>query len=419
MTSAAHASPRQPCRAGCGLRMTVGIAACSLAGLAQACAAVKDLGASGSVADAGNDARADAADAATDVATDGFGGDAATYEPTALFIHASPSLPDVRLCWSIDGVTAATAPFPGSGAMPGSNYPGIPKGGAASLADAHGLAGGTLTLYAVDAESLARNGESEVAMRRPLICPAASSCLRKNLDYWALASIDGSAFSSGANVVVAVSGCWASVLDPAATAERCERLLGPGRGQPARGAAQRAAARAMEGSTAARPRCRSRSSRRRSRPRWATRGSPWRSGPPTGASSWRRSTRRTSCSPRRPSRCRWARRSRSTVPRASRWMRPCWPMRAARPGCRSRRHKRSSIRRRTRAPSSGRRARTSSRSSAILGAAHAFVTTADGGYDGTGLHVARRRGVARARRNLRERRPRSRRRPRRQPEGHT
>src|SRR5580658_3023327 len=65
-----------------------------------------------------------------DVAVDSFVGDVGsspdagmTAPTTVLFVQASPSLPDVRLCWAVGGTIASIVPFPGSGAMPGSNYP--------------------------------------------------------------------------------------------------------------------------------------------------------------------------------------------------------------------------------------------------------------------------------------------------------
>jgi hypothetical protein len=170
--------------------------------------------------------------------SDAFVGDVAnnpdavgmTTPTTALFVQASPSLPDVRLCWStggpvVDGGTVDDVlPFPGSGAIPGSNYPGIPLGGGTGLSDVGVLATGPFTLYAIDAENLARQEQGQAPSScKDLICNAGPNpptpCLRPNLDYWAVDSMPTN-LESGTNVV-AVTGCLASALDPLASTSRC------------------------------------------------------------------------------------------------------------------------------------------------------------------------------------------------------
>jgi len=161
-------------------------------------------------------------DTGSDVVTSGDGG----APSTALFVQASPSLPDVRLCWAVGAAVTGAVPFPGGGAMPGSNYPGIPLGGGVPLGDVSGLSGGPITLYAIDAENLARlqQGQSTPYTCDQLVCGAgtdlAPPCLRMNADYWPLQPIADSVLTPGANVV-ALSGCLASALDPGASVARC------------------------------------------------------------------------------------------------------------------------------------------------------------------------------------------------------
>jgi len=159
-----------------------------------------------------------------DGAVDG-GAEASVPPAHALFVLGSPSLPDARLCWSVNGVVPQVVPFPGAGAMPGSNYPGIPLGGAASLdGDASLPVGTQLTLYAIDAENLARleQGQATQDTCDKLICGQGVNlmppCLRYGLDYWPVAPT--SAVVPGSNVV-AIVGCLASGLDPTATTARC------------------------------------------------------------------------------------------------------------------------------------------------------------------------------------------------------
>jgi hypothetical protein len=122
---------------------------------------------------------------------------------TIAFVHASPDLPAVRLCWTAPGSQQAMAvpAFPADNLMPASDYPGIPVGGAAwgtfpsNLAD---LNGGTV--YAVSASNIA--GNTHTCDR--LICND-PGCVASN-DYWSLGTIAPGVLNSGPNVV-AIAGC--------------------------------------------------------------------------------------------------------------------------------------------------------------------------------------------------------------------
>jgi hypothetical protein len=139
----------------------------------------------------------------------------------------------VRLCWASSGTLTTSVPFPGGGVMPGSNYPGVPLGGVASLSDATPLLGADLTLYAVDAENLARLEQPQLEQGIPestcdqIICPSQQGsnptppCLRYNFDYWPVSAITGGSVREGMANVVALGGCFPSALDPNATATRC------------------------------------------------------------------------------------------------------------------------------------------------------------------------------------------------------
>jgi hypothetical protein len=195
-------------------------------------AACGSLGENAFSAGGPNDGGSYDASTGQDVAVDSFVGDVGaspdagmTPPTTVLFVQASPSLPDVRLCWASGGTIASIVPFPGSGAMPGSNYPGIPLGGGTGLSDVGVLSSGSVTLYAIDAENLARleQGGTESTCAELLGCGQEVNppppCLRYDTDYWPVAPL-AQGLAAGTNVV-ALAGCLPSALDPLATTARC------------------------------------------------------------------------------------------------------------------------------------------------------------------------------------------------------
>ena len=151
--------------------------------------------------------------------------DSGTARPTtALFVQGSPSLPDVRLCWGTGVTVAPVVPFPGDGVMPGSNYPGVPLGGAVAMSDARALVG-TFALYAIDAENLARLEQNQPTPYAcdQLICAqgnTAPPCLRSNFDYWPVAT-SGGGLQAGTSNVIALGGCLPAALDPGASPTVC------------------------------------------------------------------------------------------------------------------------------------------------------------------------------------------------------
>ena len=186
--------------------------------------------ASGSIYGYGDAGRADTGGSLPDAFAGDGGGDAGmesgtALPTTALFVQASPSLPDVRLCWETGVAVAPVVPFPGDGVMPGSNYPGVPLGGVAPMGDARALAS-AFQLYAIDAENLARieQNQSTPYTCDQLICGQGSSlqppCLRYNFDYWPITT-SAPGLQAGTNNVIALSGCLPSALDPAASTTLC------------------------------------------------------------------------------------------------------------------------------------------------------------------------------------------------------
>ncbi len=209
-----------------------GAAALSIActiGVAAACGSALESASSGGPyppydGGSGFDGTGSSSGGSGDGSSDGTGGSG--LPTTAIVVQGSPSLPDVRLCWSAGALVAPVVPFPGAGSMPASNYPGIPLGGAATMSDASALATPSLTLYALDAENLAR---LEEGLAQPLTCDqlvcgpgvnVPSPCLRADKDYWQIGPLSGSV-QIGAQNLVALGGCKSSSLDPAATVARC------------------------------------------------------------------------------------------------------------------------------------------------------------------------------------------------------
>jgi hypothetical protein len=156
-------------------------------------------------------------DAGADSSPRDGGGDAASSPPSVLFVHAAPGLPDVRLCWSNGGTVTTDVPFPATGDRPASNYPAISVGGAVAMPDATALIGAD-TIYAIDAVTLTQKPQQ--SCRDLLLCNQ-PPCLNKNRDYWEAALPAAPRILHGVQGVIALSGCLAIVLDEAGTISRC------------------------------------------------------------------------------------------------------------------------------------------------------------------------------------------------------
>ncbi len=145
---------------------------------------------------------------------DGGAPDAAPPTTTVVFVHASPSLPSMRLCFAQLGTEA---PFPANNEMPASNYAGIPVGGAVWRTEI----GGTAVVgdvYALRAKPIAGNPAS----CGELVCSAGggANCLMLNGDYWHVGQLVAGDVALGGTTVVAVSGCRGAE-DPFAGTDLC------------------------------------------------------------------------------------------------------------------------------------------------------------------------------------------------------
>jgi|SRR5579859_3296541 len=174
---------------------------------------------SGSGSSSGGFADASFADATS---ADASGEASAPPPTTALFLHGSPSLPSVRLCWGAGSFVSGLVPFPGSGEMPASNYPGIPPGGAAAIVDAPSVRVAAMTtLYAFDSKYLEQqeilNGVTYTCDE--LVC-SPTSPWKLNTWCWQL-PLPSTGLQPETDNVITVAGCFASFTDPAASTTRC------------------------------------------------------------------------------------------------------------------------------------------------------------------------------------------------------
>jgi hypothetical protein len=169
--------------------------------------------------DAESDAEVDGPNPSGDAGTDG-----ATPPPpptSVIFVHASPNLEPLRLCWSPGALFGPDVPFPSDAQMPSGNYPGIPVGGAVWLNDPGQIASlQGATLYAVRARPAAID---------PQMCSAIianRSAYTLGLDYWPVGRVP--AVFGGGTEIVAIVGCRYG--DMTATAARCGTPWDPVKG---------------------------------------------------------------------------------------------------------------------------------------------------------------------------------------------
>jgi hypothetical protein len=213
-----------------GVAVAVGVAAC---GASANSASAFGGGQAAPPSDSGAE---DAQSSSLDSSLSDAGTDAAPpIPPTVTFVHASPSLNDTRLCWTLPGPGGAgaltgAAPFPSGAPMPASNFPGLPVGGAVQLSPAADIAtasaAGPVELYAIDAEVLAR----EASSTSPSSCEAvlclenpnpSAPCLRPNEDYWHVGTLPASSIAASGPTFVALAGCLGTAIDSSASAARC------------------------------------------------------------------------------------------------------------------------------------------------------------------------------------------------------
>jgi hypothetical protein len=209
-------------------------AAAGLSAAAAACGSALSNGAfangdSGVENDAGLPADSAAGDSAiSEVGTPvDAGADSGPLQTGALFVNASPDLPDLRLCWKVDGVDGGVGeysntdvPFPSGAPAPASNYPALPIGGASALADASSLVGTNLTIVGIPASAFAT---LEMGVTPPRDCatllgPATTA--GSIVDVFTLDTFTVPAgIIAGSTSVIALAGCPAN--DPNGSVSRC------------------------------------------------------------------------------------------------------------------------------------------------------------------------------------------------------
>jgi hypothetical protein len=114
--------------------------------------------------------------------------------------------------------------------MPASNYPGIPVGGAAWLAEPTLIEALTHAnpqpLFVLAAKTLAIEHINPTTPCSQLVCPPGSTspyCLPANAEYWQLPGI---AVQAGATNIVSIEGCSGSELYPEAGPRQCGSTWG-------------------------------------------------------------------------------------------------------------------------------------------------------------------------------------------------
>ncbi len=139
----------------------------------------------------------------------------------AEFVHASPDLGDMRLCWQVgDGGFANAPPFPTGAPAPASNYPALPVGGAVPLPDASSLLGGDLTIAAISASWLYEYEDTDASSADCATLMGNGPLSLNGLfePYYSF-TVPAGAVVAGATDIIALAGCPA--LDPHGSLARC------------------------------------------------------------------------------------------------------------------------------------------------------------------------------------------------------
>jgi hypothetical protein len=209
------------------------LAAAALVAAAAACGSALSNGAFGGPEDGGVgfDSGTVAEDGASSdsgsPASDSGGPDSSgvSLQTGGLFVHASPDLPDLRLCWKVDGVDGGAGeysndkpPFPSGTPAPASNYPAVPVGGAVPLADASSLVGTNLTIKGIPADIL---HVLESASSSPLSCAylltGGGQSLLHSVNIFTFTVPAG--VTAGSTSVIALAGC--PMNDATGSVARC------------------------------------------------------------------------------------------------------------------------------------------------------------------------------------------------------
>lgn len=162
------------------------------------------------------------------VATDGPPQDA-SVTTGALFVHASPDLPDLRFCWYVStdadagpAFSATDVPFPSAAPAPFSNYPAVAVGSAATLPDASTMLGGELTIVGLEANVLAQvNGPGSTPRSCADLLETSGGNQFPLAATHPFPAVPAGTILSGQTNLVAVAGCLPGIIDPKASASRC------------------------------------------------------------------------------------------------------------------------------------------------------------------------------------------------------
>lgn len=158
----------------------------------------------------GFDASSDSGPVLSDSATGvDAGADSSAVETGAEFVHASPNLGDMRLCWQVgDGGFASAPPFPTGAPAPASNYPALPVGGAVPLPDASSLLGGDLTIVAISAAWLYANEDTDASSADcATLMGSGSGSLQSKFEGSYSFTVPAGTVVAGATDVIALAGC--------------------------------------------------------------------------------------------------------------------------------------------------------------------------------------------------------------------
>jgi hypothetical protein len=142
-----------------------------------------------------------------------------------IFVHASPDLPAIRLCFGIGTqsngsdlqVNALLPPLPAT-ANSGEPYPGIMPGAGYPIPDLIDLSTVAVTPFAVFASSI---GAGTAHCDALVGADGQGGTLVRNKDYVRLATTPPGTYTADSTEIVAVAGCTPAAVDPNATVARC------------------------------------------------------------------------------------------------------------------------------------------------------------------------------------------------------
>jgi hypothetical protein len=151
---------------------------------------------------------------------DGAGADASppeagngVHHARLVAVHASADLPDVRLCFQVNGQYSSDPrldhPLPDdtNPPMPKSNYPGLQAGGAFRVPDLGALAGKSVTVTVIDANRIS-SGQWATAKCEELVCNSGGYCLSATKgDYFTMPELPSTTLAANQTYLLVLDGC--------------------------------------------------------------------------------------------------------------------------------------------------------------------------------------------------------------------